>query len=184
MPRPRKHRCIEFLPRHTYFKPAGVPLRSLNEVVLPAENVEALRLKDVEGLEQEECARRMGISRRTLARILDEARCKVTTALLEGMAIRIESGDFEAVGTSDAGQLRCRICGRRWEGNPASIEEAPVGETSCLPDGETRHWRHGGAGHCRGQRPSSNTQWKAEESTEADRETVEPERDDSSQLPR
>ena len=56
MPRPPKCRRVAFLPQATYFKPAGVPLRILDEVVLSVEEAEAIRLKDLEGLEQEEGA--------------------------------------------------------------------------------------------------------------------------------
>ena len=52
MPRPRKCRRVEFIPGATYFKPAGIPLHLLEEVVVSVEEAEALRLKDIEGLEQ------------------------------------------------------------------------------------------------------------------------------------
>lgn len=75
-----------------FFKPAGVPLRDLEEVSVTVEELEAIRLKDVEGLEQESCAERMGISRPTYHRILASARAKVAKALVEGKAIRVEGG--------------------------------------------------------------------------------------------
>ncbi len=59
-----------FVPEVTYFKPAGVPMRLLEEVWLSVDEAEAIRLKDLEGLEQEEGADRMGISRPTFQRIL------------------------------------------------------------------------------------------------------------------
>ena len=90
MARPRKPRCIQFTPTTTYFKPAGVPLRTLEEVGLSMDELEALRLKDVEGLVQEECARQMQLSQSTFQRILAGARGKVATALVSGSAIRIE----------------------------------------------------------------------------------------------
>ena len=67
----------------------------LNEVKLLVEEAEAVRLKDLEGLEQEECAQKMNISRSTFSRILDSARQKIADALLNGKAIRIEGGNFE-----------------------------------------------------------------------------------------
>ena len=54
MPRPPKCRRVAFLPDVTYFKPAGIPLRALEEVQLSVEEAEAIRLKDLEGLEQEQ----------------------------------------------------------------------------------------------------------------------------------
>ena len=90
-----KWRRVNFIPQITYFKPAGVPLASLQEVCLSIEEAEATRLKDLEELEQEECAQRMNISRTTFARVLSSARQKVADALLNGKAIRIEGGNFE-----------------------------------------------------------------------------------------
>lgn len=95
MPRPPKCRRVAFLPGATYFKPAGIPLRLLDEVRLSIEEAEAVRLKDVEGLEQEQGAEKMNISRPTFQRVLASARQKIADALLHGKAIRIEGGNFE-----------------------------------------------------------------------------------------
>jgi len=103
-------RRVAFLPQFTYFKPAGVPARMLEEVCLSVEEAEALRLKDVEGLEQEECATRMSISRPTFHRVLGSARTKVSGALLNGKAIRIEGGNFEMAHR----KFQC-INGHNWE---------------------------------------------------------------------
>ena len=94
MSRPPKCRRVSFLPSVTYFKPAGVPLRALEEVQLSVEEAEAIRLKDLEGLEQEGGAERMNISRPTFQRVLASARQKMADALLNGKAIRIEGGSF------------------------------------------------------------------------------------------
>jgi predicted DNA-binding protein (UPF0251 family) len=110
---------VEFMPHCTYFKPAGVPLWKLEDVGLTVEEVEALRLKDLEGLEQESCAERMGISRPTFQRILTSARGKVTQALVYGKAIRVEGGNFEYV----ARGLRCVQCGNEWERRPSELAE-------------------------------------------------------------
>jgi predicted DNA-binding protein (UPF0251 family) len=83
------------MPGITYFKPAGVPLRALEEVRLSVEEAEAIRLKDLEGLEQEQGAEKMNISRPTFQRVLASARQKMADALLNGKAIRIEGGNFE-----------------------------------------------------------------------------------------
>jgi len=90
-----KWRRVAFIPEITYFKPVGVPLRILDKVCLSVEEAEAIRLKDLEGLEQEECAQRMSISRPTFHRVLESARSKLADALLNGKAIRIEGGNFE-----------------------------------------------------------------------------------------
>ena len=97
MPRPPKCRRVAFLPEGTYFKPAGVPLRLLDEVVLSVEEAEAVRLKELEGLAQAPGAERMNISRPTFQRVLASARRKMADALLNGKAVRIEGGNFEVV---------------------------------------------------------------------------------------
>jgi uncharacterized protein len=95
MPRPTKCRRISFFPEARYFKPAGVPIRDLESVCLSVEELEALRLKDLEGLEQEQGAEKMNISRPTFQRILTSARQKVTDALFNGKGLRIKGGHFE-----------------------------------------------------------------------------------------
>ena len=95
MSRPRKYRRVEYVPDVTYFKPAGAPLRELAEVRLSVEEAEAIRLKDLEGLEQEEGAKKMNISRPTFQRVLASARQKLADVILNGKAIRIEGGNFE-----------------------------------------------------------------------------------------
>lgn len=93
MPRPRKHCRIGRRPLATFYKPQGTPLAGLEEVLLSAEGMEALRLVDAEGLSQKVAALRMGVSRPTVCRILGEARAQVARALTQGCAIRIESAD-------------------------------------------------------------------------------------------
>ncbi len=101
MPRPKKLRYIEFPPGVRYFKPRGIPLSELEEVVLTAEELEALKLKELEGLSQKECAKRMGISRTTFRRDLESAHFKITEALLKNKAIRIEGGTFKIKGRTN-----------------------------------------------------------------------------------
>jgi predicted DNA-binding protein (UPF0251 family)/predicted Fe-Mo cluster-binding NifX family protein len=102
MGREPKCRRVESIPKVTVFKPAGIPLSCLKEVVVKLEELEAIRLKDLLGLEQEEGAERMGVSRPTFQRILMEGREKIATALIEGQAIRIEGGNY------CLGQEQCR----------------------------------------------------------------------------
>lgn len=92
MPRPKKPRWVRFDPEVTYFKPRGVPLSELDEVVLSVEELEALRLADFKNLDQTEAAKKMRTSQSTLNRILALAHQKVAEALIEGKAIKIEGG--------------------------------------------------------------------------------------------
>lgn len=93
----RRHlwRRVSSVPPVDYFKPAGIPMVNLQEVNLLVEEAEAIRLKDLEELEQEECADKMSVSRTTFSRILDSARRKIADALLNGKAIRIQGGNYE-----------------------------------------------------------------------------------------
>jgi predicted DNA-binding protein (UPF0251 family) len=95
VPRPRKRRILERVPRPAIYKPAGVPLDDLRRIVLLQEELEALRLADAEGLTQAEAAGRMDVSRSTFQRILARARRRVALALAEGQALEIEGGTFE-----------------------------------------------------------------------------------------
>jgi predicted DNA-binding protein (UPF0251 family)/predicted Fe-Mo cluster-binding NifX family protein len=88
------------MPGVTYFKPVGIPLRFLEENCLSLEEMEAIRLHDLEHLEQVECARQMNISRPTYQRVLASARRKIADSLLAGKALRIEGGNYE-LRTSD-----------------------------------------------------------------------------------
>ncbi len=110
MPRPSKCRRVSFLPQARYFKPAGVPIRELEEICLTVEELEAIRLKDLEGLEQEQGAAKMNVSRPTFQRILTSARHKIADALFQGKAVRIEGGNFEI----PACHFRC-VQGHEWE---------------------------------------------------------------------
>jgi len=108
--RPTKWRRVASLPQVTYFKPAALPLRMLEEVCLSVEETEAIRLKDLEGLEQEGCAQEMNISRPTFQRLLYSGRQKLADALINGKAIRIEGGNFEMA----TRRFRCQD-GHEWD---------------------------------------------------------------------
>jgi len=110
MSRPFKCRKVCFVPGVTYFKPAGIPLRMLEENCLSLEEMEAIRLRDLEHLEQQQCAERMNISRPTFQRVLASARKKIADSLLAGKALRIEGGNYELV----ASRFRCSS-GHEWE---------------------------------------------------------------------
>lgn len=94
MPRPRRCRRVCHHPRNTYFKPAGIGIKDLQEVTLTVDEYEAVRLKDMEGMEQEKAAKQMDISQPTFHRLLTEARKKIAEAIIKGKAIKIEGGHF------------------------------------------------------------------------------------------
>lgn len=95
MPRPRRCRRIRMFPNSNYFKPAGVRAIELQEIILSLEEYESLRLIDLENIEQEKAGKMMKISQPTLSRILKSARKKVSDAIINGKAIRIQGGNYE-----------------------------------------------------------------------------------------
>ncbi len=68
-------------------------MSELEVVPLAMEELEALRLVDLEGLQQEEASRKMGISRRAFWEDLKNARKKVALALTTGRAIEITGSE-------------------------------------------------------------------------------------------
>lgn len=109
MPRPPRCRRVRQQPSARRFGPYGQP--PAGEVILPLEGLEALRLSEVEGLDQEAAAQMMGVSRQTYGRVLAAARRAVAIALSGGLALVIQGGAYELVGPG-RGRLR-RGRGRR-----------------------------------------------------------------------
>lgn len=110
-------RKIGFYPEITYFKPAGVPLRNLEEVVLPLDEVEAIRLSDLDDLDQIDAAQKMNISRVTFLRILHSAHKKIAESLIYGKAIKMKGGDVimpNLDGTGPQGQGPKTSQGQGW----------------------------------------------------------------------
>jgi predicted DNA-binding protein (UPF0251 family) len=95
LPRPFCPRRIAGRPAVAVFKPAGVPMREVEEVVLTLDEFEAVRLADLDGLYQEEAAAQMKVSRPTFGRVVDAARRKIADALVHGKALRIEGGPVQ-----------------------------------------------------------------------------------------
>jgi predicted DNA-binding protein (UPF0251 family) len=109
MSRPYKPKMVGETPKADYYKPRGIPLAELEEIILKIEELEAIRLVDLEGMYQEDAARTMGISRQTLQRMVAEARSKIAEALVAGKALRIEGGSY--ILRQGAGRYRCGRCG-------------------------------------------------------------------------
>jgi predicted DNA-binding protein (UPF0251 family) len=92
MGRPEKLRRIGCTAWGRGFKPVGRPASELEVATLRVDELEALRLADLEGLYQEAAAERMGVSRPTFARILTRARAIVARALIEEQLLQIGDG--------------------------------------------------------------------------------------------
>ncbi len=132
MPRPVKWRRIAQMPNHRYFAPEGVLGENLDENILKIEELEALRLKDLDGLDQESCASAMRVSRQTFQRIYSAAKIKVADSLINGKAIRIQGGNY----TRNICLLVCENCGYEWENKVENLADSKG--ISCPECGDQR----------------------------------------------
>ncbi len=126
MARPVKWRRIERFPAVTYFVPSEKPPNT-PENILKLEELEAVRLKDLEGLEQAECADRMEISRQTFQRILLSAREKIADSLVNGKSIHVVGGHF----TQNICMVKCLDCGKEWMESFENMKTNGVRNYSC-----------------------------------------------------
>jgi predicted DNA-binding protein (UPF0251 family)/predicted Fe-Mo cluster-binding NifX family protein len=131
MPRPTCPRRVGFTPSTKYFKPAGTPMGILEEVILGNDEVEAIRLKNLVGLSQEEAASQMGVSQPTFHRLLLSAHQKLTDAVVNGKALRIEGGNITSV-EGPSGPCRWR---RGWGCRTKPTAGAVVGEENIHQKG-------------------------------------------------
>lgn len=134
MARPTKWRKIENIPSIPYFIPSLTGVAEVPENILKLEELEAIRLKDLEGLEQEECAEKMEVSRPTFQRILLSAREKIADSLIKGKTIHIEGGNF----TRNICPVKCKDCGKQWMESYENLETIKGGEYSCAACGSRK----------------------------------------------
>ncbi|TET32966.1 MAG: DUF134 domain-containing protein [Planctomycetota bacterium] len=142
MSRPKKCRRIGCNPGALVFKPKGVPLKSLDEVILAVDEYEAIRLADSIGMYQENAAENMSISRQTFGRIINEAHAKVADALVNGKALKIEGGDFIM---ADTRQFCCSDCDHSWN------EAYGTGRPDCCPSCKSNDFHRSDDGGRRGR---------------------------------
>lgn len=112
VPRPQQSRKICNPPLMKGYKPFGIPRSSLLSVALLFDEYETIRLLDYEGLNQEQAAERMNVSRPTLTRIYEKARKNIAKAFVEGKMILIEGGNVQF----DKEWFRCVRCHKLIEG--------------------------------------------------------------------
>ena len=132
MVRPRRLRRIFFQPDVTYFKPTGVSMRDLKEVILNFDELEAVRMVDIAGVGQSEAGKKMRISQSTLSRLLSSARKKLADAVVNGRAIKIEGGDFKMVKSGGRGLGMGQGAGK---GRMGGFASGPGGVCKCLKCG-------------------------------------------------
>jgi predicted DNA-binding protein (UPF0251 family) len=129
--RPTKWRRIERVPAVSFFIPSEKETGSMPENILKLEELEATRLKDLEGLEQSECAANMGVSRPTFQRILLAAREKIADSLVNAKTIRIQGGNFALSNCP----LQCRDCGHEWNERFENVKTLQAGGLRCAACG-------------------------------------------------
>ena len=98
------------------------------------EELESLRLKDMKGLEQNDCAEAMGLTRQTFQRVLQSGRQKVAAALVQGQTIVIEGGNFMVKNR----MFECLECGEKWEEAPCTAGGKHGHEIPCPKCGAMR----------------------------------------------
>jgi len=160
MARPQNCRRVNFMPECSFFKPRGIPLSSLAVIVLTLDELEAVRLADLEGLYQEKAAEAMKISRQTFGRILDSAHRKIGEALVMGKALQIEGGEVKMAAKRT---FACGDCEHSWEvpfgtGRPQACPKCSSRNIQ-RSDSNRGGWGQGGgrSGRCRRQRQKQST---------------------------
>ena len=145
-PRPFRCRRISSEAPVKYFKPRGIPLFELEEVVLTPDEVEALKLADFDCLYQADAAEKMGISRQTFGNIINSAHRKVADAILNGKAVCIEGG-YEKVLLE---KLECPKCSYKWEADGDGVARCPeCGNAESINRTQLKHEFSFNPGRCR-----------------------------------
>ncbi|SFL53290.1 DUF134 domain-containing protein [Pelosinus propionicus] len=149
-----RRRCCGLVEQEPIFR-KFVPDGQMNSgtIILLVEELEALRLKDLDGMDQVNCAIKMGVSRATFQRILQSARKKMVTSLINGQTIIIQGGNYMI----KYRKFECKDCGHIWEVEPCSEGGKHGYEIPCpqcesmkkikLAEDGTRHACGGGHGH-------------------------------------
>lgn len=110
-----------------YFVPSEKDIAEVPENILKLEELETMRLKDMEGFEQSECAKKMEVSRPAFQRIFLSAREKIADSLVNGKIIHIEGGNF----TWNIYLVRCLDCGKVWMESYENMESIKT-ENMCV----------------------------------------------------
>lgn len=148
MPRPMICRRIGCRPAAELFKPAGIPASALEAIDLTMDELESLRLADLEGLYHEQAAERMGVSRQTFGNILESGRRKTADCLVNGRALKIQGGQYQM----NERHFVCSGCKHEWAvphgtGRPPSCPKCASPDLHRSPD-ERGCGRGRGGGRC------------------------------------
>jgi len=113
MPRPEKNRIVHQPPLFTEFKPSGISTRFADKIHLSLDEYEAFRLADYDGLSQEEAATLMEVSRPTFTRLIEKARKKIASLIIQGKALTIAGGNVHFRNNI----IQCFSCGHMFNTN-------------------------------------------------------------------
>ena len=117
MPRPRKWKKVCCLPESSLYGPLNKPNVDNEFIAMTVEEYETIRLIDLDGLTQEECAERMHVARATVQKIYNDARGKLADSLVNGSVLKIEGGDYKLYDESEqlhgCGRCRRQRCGQK-----------------------------------------------------------------------
>jgi len=150
MPRPFRCRRVRCRPDSNYFKPRGIPIDMLEEVNLTIDELEAIRLADLQEMYQEKAAKKMNVSRQTFGNILTSAHKKIADTLVNSKALKIEGGVVKMMER----HFVCYDCKKEWSlpygtGRPDECPECKSRNMHRAP--QDRGWARGGRGHGRGR---------------------------------
>ncbi|UCD20595.1 MAG: DUF134 domain-containing protein [archaeon] len=95
--RSKKTRKIEWKPGWRYFTPVDDKMMEVEEISLTHDEIEAIRLKDLQNEDQRLAAEKMNVSQPTFSRLVKDARRKIAGALVKGDIIKVQGGSFEVV---------------------------------------------------------------------------------------
>jgi predicted DNA-binding protein (UPF0251 family) len=113
MPRPRKCRRVCRMPGSRSFGPLDARGDGHRVVAMTVDEFETIRLIDLEGFSQEQCAESMGVARTTVQAIYASARVKLAGCLVNGLELSIGGGDYVFCGEDARGSGRCHCHKRR-----------------------------------------------------------------------
>ena len=144
--RPKRFRCIEKIPEVSRFCPVGNLKGSSELVNLTVDELEAVRLADLESLYHEQAALKLKISRQTFGRIINSAHRKIAEALVNGKSLLIEGGEIITLEESNAmgagGYCICPKCNERLihqRGQPCQEKECPKCGHRMMREGSYHH---------------------------------------------
>ena len=144
--RPQRYRWVEKIPEVTRFNPAGTSSGKSDQVNLTLDELEAIRLADLDGLYQEQAAKKLKVSRQTFGRIISSAHRRVADALVSGKSILIDGGEImardQSLGMGAGGRCVCPKCDVKVphrRGLPCQEEQCPNCGVRMMREGSYHH---------------------------------------------